>query len=254
MRYFIALSYLGTPYFGWQRQPEQISVQQTLEEALTTIMRTPIAITGAGRTDTGVHASQMWAHFDMVDDAFAKADLTKLSYKLNSYLDQSIAIHKIVPVLPTAHARFDATKRSYTYKITTSKNPFEAKSAHTVKTPLDIDAMNTAAAILKSYTDFECFSKVKTDVKTYLCVITKAVWILENDMLFFHITADRFLRNMVRAIVGTLLEIGHEKHPPEWIHEVIQSKDRSVAGTSVPAHGLYLTAVAYPDSIFLNHE
>ena len=253
MRYFIKLAYLGTPYFGWQRQPDQISVQQTLEEALSTLLRETVKITGAGRTDTGVHASQMWAHFDS-DSAFAKAELDQLTYKLNSFLDNTIAIDKIVPVKAEAHARFDALQRSYVYKICTTKDPFEIGSAYFIKTTLDVEAMNKAAEILKSYEDFECFSKVKTDVKTYLCNVTEAYFTRENNTLHFHITADRFLRNMVRAIVGTLLEIGLHKQNVEWIHEVIKSKNRGAAGTSVPAHGLYLNQVTYPSNIFLTNE
>lgn len=253
MRYFIELSYLGTPYFGWQRQPDHISVQETLEKALSTILRQPISITGAGRTDTGVHASQMWAHFD-IENAFAKAELIDLAHKLNSFLDYSIAIQRVVPVTQNAHARFDAIKRSYIYKISALKNPFLSETTFQFKPNLNIQAMNEAAAILKSYTDFECFSKVKTDVKTYLCTIFEARWKVSEDQLHFHITADRFLRNMVRAIVGTLIEIGLEKRPPSWMHKVIQSKKRSTAGTSVPARGLYLTAVEYPSNIFTVHE
>jgi len=253
LRYFIALSYLGTPYYGWQRQPEHISVQETVEKALSTIMRIPIAITGAGRTDTGVHALQMWAHFD-IENAFAKAELEKLVHQLNSYFDHSIAIQEIVPVIDTAHARFDATQRSYIYKISTVKNPFIYGSTYHFKPKLNIQAMNEAAVILKSHTDFKCFSKVKTEVKTYLCTIQEARWEVSGDQLHFHITADRFLRNMVRAIVGTLLEIGLEKRPPSWIHGVIQSKKRSNAGTSVPAQGLYLTKVLYPHNIFTINE
>ena len=253
MRYFITLSYLGTPYYGWQRQPKHISVQQTMEEALSIVLRKPISITGAGRTDTGVHATQMWAHFDW-ENAFAKAELTTLTHKLNNYLDYSIAIQQIVPVTETAHARFDALQRSYIYKISTRKNPFTTEQVYHFKPDLNIQAMNDAATILLSYTDFECFSKVKTDVKTYICTVYEARWEVSGDQLHFHITADRFLRNMVRAIVGTLIAIGLEKHPPAWIHEVIQSKNRSNAGTSVPAQGLYLTEVGYPSNIFIENE
>ena len=254
LRYFIKLAYLGTPYYGWQRQPQHTSVQQVLEEALSMLLRQSIAITGAGRTDTGVHATQMWAHFDVDDKAFAKADLDQLTYKLNSFLDKSIAIHDIVPVVKEAHARFDASRRSYVYKMTTVKDPFTTDKVYYLKTELDIDAMNEAASLLKTHTDFESFAKAKTDVKTYLCTITKAHWTQQGTELYFEISADRFLRNMVRAIVGTLLEIGLQKQSPQWINEVIQHKDRQAAGTSVPAHGLYLTEVTYPTSIFLTNE
>ncbi len=253
MRYFIQLAYLGTPFFGWQRQPDQISVQEVLEEALSTILRTPTTITGAGRTDTGVHATDMWAHFDMVD-TYTKLNSEKLTYKLNSYLDQNIAIKTIVPVSNEAHARFDALSRSYIYKICAVKDPFRTNKAYYLKTPLAINAMNEACEILKSYEDFECFSKVKTNVKTYLCRISEAYWFQENEMLYFSISANRFLRNMVRAIVGTLIDVGLQKKEPNWLHELIQSKSRSIAGTSVPAHGLYLTEVKYPKNLFLENE
>ena len=249
VRYFLKLSYKGTHYHGWQRQPNAITVQQTLEEALATILRIHIPITGAGRTDTGVHASEMYAHFE-VETAFAKADKKKLLQKLNGLLPKDIAIQAILPVTPEAHTRFDAIQRSYLYRISKSKNPFTTESAYHFKKSLNIPAMNIAAARLLQHTNFECFSKSHTDVKTYLCDVRKAIWTETEEEYRFEVSADRFLRNMVRAIVGTLLEIGLEKHPPEWIDEVIQSKSRAVAGVSVPAHGLYLTEVSYPKTIF----
>ncbi len=267
MRYFIQLSYNGTSYHGWQRQPNAVTVQQTIEEALSTILRTPTTIMGAGRTDTGVHAYMMYAHVDIVhtdengnENAtstsstyhFAKAELTKLTYKLNNLLPSDIAILKIIPAIPEAHARFDATYRSYIYKINTVKNPFTQERAFYYKIPLDLQRMQEAAAILLTYSDFECFSKSKTDVNTYLCDIKEAKWSLIDNEYHFTITANRFLRNMVRAIVGTLIEIGQGKKPVSWMHEVIKGKNRSLAGASAPAHGLYLTDIGYPKHIFID--
>lgn len=251
MRYFIELSYFGKDFHGWQRQPNAITVQETIETALSTILREPVKIMGAGRTDTGVHATQMYAHFDWEDPAFAKAEHLKgLTHKLNRLLPSSIAIHQIFKVQDDAHTRFDATKRSYLYRISKHKNPFSSDQAHTLKNRVDLNAMNAAAAILLEYKDFECFSKSKTDVNTYLCDITRAEWLETEDEYHFHITANRFLRNMVRAIVGTLLEIGEGKKSVDWMHEVITGKSRSKAGVSVPGHGLYLTEILYPETIY----
>lgn len=252
MRYFIQLSYNGTPYHGWQRQPNAVTVQQTIEEALRTILRKPIPIMGAGRTDTGVHAQMMFAHMNVEETAFAKADLENLSYKLNNLLPASIAIQQILPVTEEAHARFDATARSYIYKLSPIKSPFNENTVYYFRPTLDFDKMNEAAQILLNYKDFECFSKAHTDVRTYLCNITQAQWKKVGEQWHFTITADRFLRNMVRAIVGTLIEIGRKKHPPEWMHEVIKSKDRATAGASAPAHGLYLQTIEYSKELFLD--
>lgn len=274
MRYFIQLSYNGTPYHGWQRQPNAVTVQQTIEEALSTLLRTPTTIMGAGRTDTGVHAQMMYAHVDIPHEsehkspndileeavpAFAKIprhqteeDLTILTYKLNNFLSPSIAIQNIIPVKEDAHARFDATYRSYLYRIQTHKNPFTEERAFYHKIPLDLKRMQEASEILKTYTDFECFSKSNTDVNTYLCAIKEAQWSKVDNEYHFTITADRFLRNMVRAIVGTLVAIGQGKKPVSWMHEVIKGKNRSLAGASVPAHGLYLTDIGYPKHIFID--
>jgi len=245
LRYFIELSYNGKNYHGWQIQPNAITVQAVLEKALTTILQQKISVVGAGRTDAGVHATQIFAHFDIEN----KQDEEQLAYKLNALLPKDIAITTIFQVKDDAHARFNATKRSYQYKIVTQKNPFLNEYAHLVKQGLDVHKMNEAAAILLEYTDFQCFSKVKTDVFTYNCDVTKAVWQTENGMLVFHISADRFLRNMVRAIVGTLLEIGLGKISVSEMHNIIKSKNRGKAGTSVPAQALYLTEVHYPKTI-----
>lgn len=209
------------------------------------MLRTTIEIVGAGRTDSGVHAKQLYAHFDHSSEI----DCSDLSYRLNAFLPDTIAVKKIFEVHAEAHARFDATSRSYEYWIVQEKNPFFKDTAHFIREPLNFEAMNAAAKLLLDHNDFECFSKSNTDVKTFLCKIEKANWIVQDDKMVFTITADRFLRNMVRAIVGTLLEIGRNKKPIDWMTAVIESKNRSDAGASVPAKGLYLTKVEYPDSI-----
>lgn len=246
MRYFIEFSYFGKAYHGWQRQPNAISVQQVLEEALSTLMRTSIALVGAGRTDTGVHAKQMFAHFD----GDQLVDLKDLAHRLNSFLPVDISVSDIFEVKADAHARFDAIERSYAYWVVQEKNPFYHDTAHYVHLPLHLDHMNESAALLMQYDDFACFSKSNTDVKTFICNVKEAIWVREDEKLVFKITADRFLRNMVRAIVGTLLDVGLGKMEPSKIHDVIASKNRSEAGVSVPAKGLYLTEVLYPDTIF----
>ena len=245
MRYFIELSYNGKAYHGWQNQPNAITVQEVLEKALSTILKSEISIVGAGRTDAGVHASQMFAHFDY-DQNFESKDLV---YKLNSFLPKDVAIQQIFKVKPEAHARFDAVSRTYHYKVSTSKNVFDYDFAYEVQLPLNVDAMNKACKILFEYRDFQCFSKSNTDVKTYNCDIKEAYWTSNNNQLIFTITADRFLRNMVRAIVGTMVNIGLGKLKSEDLHAIIKSKDRGEAGFSVPAHGLYLTEIVYPEDI-----
>ena len=247
MRYFLELSYNGTSYHGWQRQPNAISIQEVLENSLSLLLKSNIEIVGAGRTDAGVHAKQIMAHFDY-PNCF---DINQLKYKLNSFLPPEIAIQKIYLVQEEAHARFDATSRSYEYLITLEKNPFHIHNAYYLKKELDLDMMNEAAKLLLNYTNFKCFSKSKTDVKTYNCNITEAVWERNDSMLIFRITANRFLRNMVRAIVGTLIEIGERKLNLKDLERIIKSENRSEAGYSVPAHGLYLTKVAYPATIYM---
>ena len=242
MRYFIDLAYLGTAYHGWQIQPDAVSVQQVLQEALSKILQQNIEVVGAGRTDAGVHAKQLYAHFD----AEMKFDEKTLQFKLNSFLSKDISIQQLFKVQPEAHARFDASSRSYEYHIVNSKDPFKIDLAYYLLKEPDIEKMNRAAAMLKDYTNFKCFSKSRTDVKTYNCSITEAFWEQTEDELIFHISADRFLRNMVRAIVGTLLDIGLGKNSVDFLKEILKSEDRSMAGTSVPAHGLYLTKIEYP--------
>lgn len=248
LRYFLELSYNGKAYHGWQNQPNAISVQEALEKALSTMLKDNIEIVGAGRTDAGVHASQMFAHFDF-EGQFKSEDLT---YKLNSFLPKDIAIHSVFKVLPEAHARFDAISRTYHYKVSTIKNVFDYDFAYQMHLPLNIEDMNEACKILFQYKDFQCFSKSNTDVKTYNCDIKEAFWTKNENELLFIIKANRFLRNMVRAIVGTMINIGLGKLKPEDLHQIIASKDRSEAGFSVPAHGLYLVNIEYPDTIKLN--
>tara|TARA_B110000027_G_scaffold109563_1_gene117086 strand:+ start:418 stop:1182 length:765 start_codon:yes stop_codon:yes gene_type:complete len=250
-RYFLDFSYLGDAYHGWQRQPNVISVQQVIEEALFTTTRKETLVFGAGRTDTGVHAKQMIAHFD------AELDIKKekqLVYQLNSYLPRDIAVKHLFKVNNDAHARFDAIERSYEYHLCTEKDPFEAHRHYHIKSIPDIELMNQAAKILFEYEDFKCFSKTKTDVKTFLCKIIHAEWTVKDSHYVFKISADRFLRNMVRAIVGTLLEIGLKKQDLNVFRKIIESKNRSEAGLSVPSNGLFLTKITYPKSIYINNE
>ena len=239
------MSYNGSSYHGWQIQPNAVTVQETIQDALSKLLNTNISITGAGRTDTGVHAFQMFAHFD-VDETL---DTENLTFKLNSFLPKDIAIQSIFQVNADAHTRFHAIKRSYDYKISLKKNVFLFDYTHYVHQKLDVDKMNEAANILLEYTNFQCFSKSNTDVKTYNCKIEQAQWKQEGNLLIFTISADRFLRNMVRAIVGTLLNIGLSKIAVSDMHKILASKDRSEAGFSVPSKGLYLTEVLYPDNI-----
>lgn len=245
MRYFVQFSYKGKAYHGWQKQPNAITVQEVLEKAFSLILQETVALTGAGRTDSGVHAKLMYTHFDS-DVLF---NSTELVYRLNAFLPEDIAVGRIVEVPLEAHARFDALERIYEYWIVQNKNPFLADAAYYVKYPLNIEQMNKAAAILVKHKDFECFSKSNTDVKTYFCDVRKAMWTMDGDKLVFTISADRFLRNMVRAIVGTLVDVGLGKSSLTDIESILASKDRSNAGVSVPAKGLYLTAIKYPKNI-----
>ncbi len=248
MRYFIELSYHGKHYYGWQKQANEISVQETIEKALSLLLKEEISVIGCGRTDAGVHARQFFLHFD----TDKQLDKEKLKYKLNSFLPEDIGIFQVFRVRDEAHARFNAVSRSYQYKISLEKNVFENDlSLYLYQKDLNVEKMNEAAALLLKYTDFKCFSRSKTDVKTYDCNITAAYWELEGQHLEFFITANRFLRNMVRAIVGTLLEVGRERMTLEEFKNVIELRDREKAGASVKAKGLYLTRVMYPDSIFI---
>jgi len=246
LRYFIEIEYNGKKYHGWQIQPNAVTVQETLTKALSTILRKEIVIVGAGRTDAGVHALQLFAHFD-IDFIFNEKEILQ---NLNAFLPDDIVVKSVFLVQDKAHARFDATGRSYEYRIWLGRNPFLLDTTYQIyKKQIDVEKMNEAAAVLLEHSNFKCFSKSKTDVKTYNCDITKATWILDESLLTFHITADRFLRNMVRAIVGTLLDVGiHKKTRLDFI-DIINSQDRSKAGLSVPPQGLFLTEVKYPSGI-----
>lgn len=247
MRYFFEIAYHGKNYAGWQSQANAIGIQTVIEEALTKILRTPVKIVGSGRTDTGVHCKQQFFHTDLElipDTAF-------LIGKLNSFLPHDLAINSIQSVTPEANARYSAKERSYEYFLTTKKNPLlQGLALHYYKS-IDIKTMNKASSLLVGVHDFTSFSKVKTDVNHFLCDIKTARWRKEDDLLVFHITANRFLRGMVRAIVGTLLEVGSGKLSVNEFQSVIKSKDRKRAGANVAAHGLYLTSVKYPASIFI---
>ncbi|HEY0246290.1 MAG TPA: tRNA pseudouridine(38-40) synthase TruA [Mucilaginibacter sp.] len=247
-RYFIELAYDGTKYHGWQSQHNAISVQEVLNKALSIVFRQPIDALGCGRTDTGVHAKQFFAHFDMetTDHDLSAMDYALLSRSLNSILPDDIAIKQLIPVAANAHARFDATSRSYEYHIHFDKDPFKTIYSWQLRDKPDLELMNQAAKIMMEYTDFSCFSKSNTQTKTNNCKITNAKWIQQDKGIVFQISADRFLRNMVRAIVGTLLMVGRKEIQPVGIRQIIESKNRSNAGTSVPACGLYLTQVKYP--------
>lgn len=241
MRYFIELSYNGTNYHGWQIQPDAISVQEKLNHAISTIYQADIQVVGAGRTDTGVHASQMFAHFDI--DAPLKKNIV---FKLNSILPNDISVYQVFLVADEKHVRFDAISRSYQYKIWLGRNPFLLDFSWQIHSQKpDVVLMNEAAKILLEYTDFQTFSKVKTDVYTFNCDITEAFWELKENELIFYITANRFLRNMVRAIVGTLVDVGLGKISVADFRAIIESKNRSNAGLSVPAKGLFLTDIKY---------
>jgi len=258
-RFFIGLSYDGTAYHGWQIQPNAVTVMEHIDKALSTIFRQPVETVGCGRTDTGVHAKQFFAHFDVEEpidhSPLSVAEGAKtIDYGLwamdkiksiNAILPFDIAIKDIFPVGAAAHARFDATLRSYEYYIHFNKDPFKHGYSWLMRDEPDIDLMNQGAKIIMEYTDFSCFSKSNTQVKTNNCKISKAEWIKMDGGMVFRISADRFLRNMVRAIVGTLLEVGTGKMTEGEFEEVIKSKKRTEAGQSVPAHALYLAQVGY---------
>ncbi len=245
MRYFLVLDYNGTNYCGWQRQPDQDTIQERIERALSVLLKAETEITGAGRTDTGVHARNYVAHFDSaIEDLHTNNDFL---YKLNCILPFDINVQRIAQIHSDAHARFDATRRTYKYYVTTRKDVFRYTLSHRVKN-LDIEKMNTAAAKLLEYTDFTSFSKLNTDVKTNNCTVYDAFWAETDGYLVFTITANRFLRNMVRAIVGTLFEVGYGKITTNDFCSIIESKDRGRAGTSAPAQALFLEKIEYPYS------
>lgn len=250
-RYFIHLAYDGTRFHGWQRQPNAITVQEVLEDALSMMTGEPLVLTGAGRTDTGVHARNYYAHVDL-SRAMDTVELDRLAYRLNSYLGEDLVIYRIFRVVSSAHARFSAQSRTYTYHIARIRDPFCCRYQHTIHGPLDLQGMIEGAGILMEYRDFTSFSKVDTDTKTNICQITEAIWRVKDQEMIFTITADRFLRNMVRAIVGTLISIGQKKIFADDLRGIIESQDRSKAGQSAPARGLILESICYPGSIFGN--
>ena len=246
-RYFIFLSYDGAAYHGWQIQPNGVSIQQRLNEALSLLLRREVSVTGAGRTDTGVNARRMVAHFDVEEPV----DGAWLTDKLNRLLPQDIAIACIREVKPEAHARFDALWRRYEYYVVTQKSPFHRHYALRLYKEPDWALMNEAATMLLEYTDFTSFSKLHTDVKTNICHVTEAHWTqIEDGYWVFTIQADRFLRNMVRAVVGTLLQVGLGQITLELFRQIIEQKDRCSAGESVDGKALFLADVGYPEEIF----
>ena len=247
-RYFIYFSYDGAAYHGWQVQPNAITVQQVLEDALSKLMRQPVPLVGAGRTDSGVNAACMVAHADFP----CEIDAGQLVYKLNRILPPDIAVSDVRRVKDDAHARFDAVSRRYMYRVVTEKSPFLRKYACRVSGTVDFESMNKAACLLYEYTDFTSFSKLHTDVKTNNCKVTHAEWKQVGDSEWvFEIEADRFLRNMVRAIVGTLLMVGRGKMSIDGFRAVIENKARGEAGDSAPGEALFLVSVTYPESIFV---
>lgn len=246
-RYFIKLAYNGTRYHGWQVQDNAHSVQAEINKALSLITGESIETLGCGRTDTGVHAREFYAHFDST-----KQDLNeRIIFKMNKILPADIACYKLWKVSDNAHARFDAIARMYEYIIIREKNPFVQNQSHFLYGPVNVDLMNKACSQLFDYIDFSCFSKSKTQVFTNNCKIMFAAWKQENDNLIFTIKADRFLRNMVRTIVGTMLEVGKEQLSLSQFSEIIESKNRSNAGISVPAAGLFLIKVEYPEEMMV---
>ncbi|MBE0676407.1 MAG: tRNA pseudouridine(38-40) synthase TruA [Bacteroidales bacterium] len=248
MRYFIFLSYRGTNYHGWQRQPGSPTVQQLLERVLSLKLGNETAVTGAGRTDAGVHASFYCAHFDAArEDLAGNSDFT---YGLNRFLPPDVAIDRIVRVASNASARYSALSRTYVYRIIRRKDPFTTETGWHYSGELNVSLMNEASAILLEYNDFASFCRSDSDVKTTICKIESATWVENDSALEFHITADRFLRNMVRAITGTMIEIGQGKISLQDFRQIIESHDRTRAGQSAPAKGLFLTGVQYPPEIF----
>lgn len=247
-RYVIHLAYNGANYCGWQRQPALPTVQETLEEGLGTLLRLPVPVMGCGRTDSGVHASDFYAHFD------SESELPEnLTFKLNSYLPPDIAIYGIQEVAADFHARFSALSRTYEYRLSTARLPFLQGLYCRIYFEADMEKMNEGARLLMEYEDFTSFAKLHTDNKTNLCTLREAGWRREGELLVFRITANRFLRNMVRSVTGTLLDVGRGKLSLEGLREIVERKDRCAAGVSMPAQGLFLTHVEYPwDKYTLN--
>ena len=250
MRWFMTLAYRGAPYHGWQVQPGQTTVQGELERVLSTLLRRPTPITGAGRTDAGVNAHTMVAHFDTDDSIDASSPIFLRS--INSLAGPDIAVYRIARVIDDAHARFDATERSYRYFATTRKNPFAGKLAWQCPPSIDFEAMNEAADLLHGRRDFTSFAKLHSDTRTNICDVRRAAWHrIDNDSWYFEIAADRFLRNMVRAVVGTLVEAGRGKIPPSAILDILDQSDRCAAGTSMPPEPLFLWDIQYPEQLYI---
>ena len=259
MRYIIRFSYNGADFFGWQRQPDARSIQGEMERALSTFLREDVSVTGAGRTDTGVNAVNCVAHFETADGEFVP-EPAQFVYKINAILPRGITVHEIKPADQNFHARFSATAREYRYFLHRKKDPFMESFSWCCRYPLDMEKMNSAAGFLLGTHDFSCFEKTGGNNRTSICTISGAGWSLwtpphvsmmgypceEGDFLVFRIRADRFLRNMVRAIVGTLVDVGRGKRKPEWVRELVRSGSRSAAGESVPGHALFLCKVEYP--------
>jgi len=241
-RYFLKIAYRGTNYHGWQIQGSQRTVQKSIEDAISLLLRQKIEVIGCGRTDTGVHASTYFLHFDCEEEL----DATKFVYKLNGILDFDVAVYDLIPVHYNAHARFDAVSRTYRYFIHQQKNPFLNDTSKFLAGEIDFNLMNEAAAMLPKFADFQSFAKVSPDVNNYKCTVFKAGWTQLENQWMFEISANRFLRNMVRAIVGTLLEVGIGKLSLDDFEQVVIKKERSAAGTSVDAKGLFLFKVEYP--------
>ena len=253
-RYFITLSYDGAAYCGWQRQPDAPTVQQTVENALSTLLRSQIEVVGAGRTDTGVNASKYVAHFDVEQPI---ADCAQLVYKLNLVLPQDVAVQEVRRVKDDAHARFDAVEREYTYYISQRKNPFRRYSAWQYYVSLDVEKMNLAAASLLQWDDFTTFAKLNSNNKTNICRVVKAHWRLADDdpdLLIFTIRADRFLRNMIRAIVGTLVDVGRGRYSVEDFESILHSCNLSLSSAGAPAQGLFLSDVEYDESVYCSDK
>ena len=248
-RYFIFISYKGTSYHGWQIQPNSVTVQKILDDALSVILNEKISTTGAGRTDAGVHATVFCAHFDSIS-----ADLVSMKnliFRLNQFLPADISVNSIRKVVPDANARYSAVSRTYKYYISRKKDPFSDNSSWYLHGHIDIETMNKACRLLFKNSDFTSFSRLHSGAKSNICKIYTAIWEESDDRLVFTIKADRFLRNMVRAIVGTMVEIGFGKMDPEDFEEIIQAKDRCRAGKSAPAKGLFLADIEYPVEIFV---
>ncbi len=244
-RYFIKLAYKGNDYSGWQRQPNALTIQEILEDSLSMILQQPVKLTGAGRTDAGVHASEYFAHFDL-DQSITPKRLDNLVFKLNGFLTENIVAYRIFQVESNFHARYSAISRTYKYFITTVKNPFRQDLTYFLYGPFDINLMNEASKVIMEYSDYTSFSKTETDTKTNICKIEYAHWDSIDNELVFTIKADRFLRNMVRAIVGTLIMVGRGKLTIGELRWIIESKNRSNAGGSAPACGLHLVRIEYP--------